>query len=36
MTVRAIGDSVDGSISDIPRLTPAGKLVTGPMVIKST
>jgi tartrate-resistant acid phosphatase type 5 len=36
MSVRAIGDSADGSILDIPRLTPAGKLVTGPMTLRST
>jgi hypothetical protein len=33
MTVRAIGESPEGELQDIPRRTPAGELVQGPMVI---
>jgi hypothetical protein len=33
MTVRAIGESPDGSITDIPRLTPEGEPIQGPMTI---
>ncbi len=36
MTVRAIGDSADGSMTDIPRLTPDGERVEGPMTVIST
>ena len=36
MTVRAIGDSPDGSLSDIPRLTPEGEILNGPMIVRST
>jgi hypothetical protein len=35
MTVRAIGDSPDGTIVDIPRLTPDGDTVRGPMIVVS-
>lgn len=35
MTVRAIGDADDGAVADIPRLTPDGQIVTGPMVVTS-
>ena len=30
MTVRAIGESPEGTLVDIPRLTPAGEIVRGP------
>jgi tartrate-resistant acid phosphatase type 5 len=33
MTVRAIGESPEGTLVDIPRLTPAGEIVRGPMVV---
>ncbi len=33
MTVRAIGESLDGSLVDIPRLTPAGEPARGPMIV---
>lgn len=33
MTVRAIGESPEGELVDIPRMTPAGELVQGPMVV---
>ena len=33
MTVRAIGESPEGTLVDIPRLTPAGEIVEGPMVV---
>ncbi len=33
MAVRAIGESPDGELMDIPRLTPAGEPVSGPMII---
>jgi hypothetical protein len=32
LTVRAIGDSPDGTLVDIPRYTPSGDLVQGPIV----
>ncbi len=35
MTVRAIGESRDGAIVEIPRLTPSGETVQGPMVVSS-
>jgi tartrate-resistant acid phosphatase type 5 len=35
MTVRAIGESADGEIVDIPRQTPEGELVQGPIVVKA-
>jgi hypothetical protein len=35
MTVRAIGESPEGELVDIPRRTPAGDLVQGPIVIGS-
>ena len=35
MTVRAIGESPDGALVDIPRLTPAGEEIQGPMVVGS-
>jgi hypothetical protein len=34
MTVRAIGESAEGLV-DIPRLTPAGDVLQGPMVVTS-
>ena len=33
MSVRAIGELADGQLQDLPRRTPEGALVTGPMVI---
>jgi len=33
MTVRAIGESPEGTLVDIPRLTPTGDTVQGPMVV---
>jgi hypothetical protein len=33
MTVRAIGESPEGTLVDIPRRTPAGEIVQGPMVV---
>jgi hypothetical protein len=33
MTVRAIGDSPGDALVDIPRLTPAGEPVQGPIVV---
>ena len=33
MTVRAIGESPDGELVDIPRRSPAGDLVQGPIVV---
>jgi hypothetical protein len=33
MTVRAIGESPEGELADIPRRTPAGELVQGPIVV---
>jgi hypothetical protein len=33
MTVRAIGESPDGTLADIPRLTPGGEPITGPIVL---
>ncbi len=33
MDVRAIGELVDGELKDLPRFTPAGEPVAGPMVI---
>ena len=35
MTVRAIGESADGTIVDIPRRTPEGELIQGPMIVKA-
>jgi hypothetical protein len=35
MTVRAIGEDAGGQIVDIPRRTPAGELVQGPMVVRA-
>ncbi len=35
MTVRAIGESPDGTFGDIPRLTPSGEVVQGPIVVSS-
>lgn len=35
MTVRAIGEDAAGQIVDIPRRTPAGELVQGPMVVRA-
>jgi len=35
MTVRAIGESPGEALRDIPRLTPAGETVAGPIVISS-
>jgi hypothetical protein len=35
MTVRAIGESADGTFADIPRLTPAGGTIEGPIVVAS-
>ncbi len=35
MTVRAIGDSPDGALVDIPRLTPAGEPVHGPIIVRA-
>jgi hypothetical protein len=35
MTVRAIGESPDGTLADIARLTPAGESVQGPIVFKA-
>jgi hypothetical protein len=34
MAVRAIGDSGDGPLTDIPRLTPNGALLAGPIVLE--
>jgi hypothetical protein len=34
MTVRPIGELEDGSIRDLPRFTPAGHAVTGPIVVR--
>jgi hypothetical protein len=34
MTVRPIGELEDGSIRDLPRRTPAGEAVSGPIVIR--
>jgi hypothetical protein len=34
MTVRAIGESPEGTLVDIPRLTPSGEIVQGPMVVR--
>jgi hypothetical protein len=33
MTVRALGEATDGAPRDLPRLTPAGAAMTGPIVI---
>ena len=33
MTVRAIGELVDGELRDLPRYTPEGQLITGPVVL---
>jgi hypothetical protein len=33
MTARAIGESPVGTLVDIPRLTPAGEIVQGPIVV---
>jgi hypothetical protein len=33
MTVRAIGESPEGTLVDIPRLTPGGEIVRGPIVL---
>ncbi len=33
MTVRTIGELVDGELKDLPRFTPAGESVAGPMII---
>ena len=35
MTVRAIGESQDGELIDIPRRTPGGELVQGPVVVRA-
>jgi hypothetical protein len=35
MTVRAIGESPEGTLVDIPRLTPSGDVVSGPIVVSS-
>jgi hypothetical protein len=35
MTVRAIGDSADGSVADIPRFTPEGDRVAGPLIVRA-
>ena len=34
MTVRAIGELVDGGLRELPRRTPAGELLTGPIVLR--
>ena len=34
MTVRAIGELEDGALRDLPRLTPAGEALTGPIVVR--
>jgi hypothetical protein len=34
MIVRAIGESPEGTLADIPRLTPAGERVEGPIVLR--
>jgi tartrate-resistant acid phosphatase type 5 len=34
MSVRAIGELVDGELRDLPRFTPAGELVSGPIVVR--
>ena len=34
MTVRAIGEDAEGQIVDIPRRTPNGELVQGPMIVR--
>jgi hypothetical protein len=34
MTVRAIGELEDGGLRDLPRLTPTGTPMTGPIVIR--
>jgi len=34
MTVRAIGELEDEHLRDLPRLTPEGKPLTGPIVLK--
>jgi tartrate-resistant acid phosphatase type 5 len=33
MTIRAIGESRDATLADIPRLTPGGDAVQGPIVV---
>jgi tartrate-resistant acid phosphatase type 5 len=35
MTVRAIGEGPDGTAADIPRLTPGGEVVVGPITLES-
>ena len=35
MTVRAIGESPDDALADIPRLTPGGEGIQGPMIVRS-
>ena len=35
MTVRAIGESGDGAVADIPRRRPAGEMVQGPIVVSA-
>ncbi len=34
MSVRAIGELEDGALRDLPRLTPAGEALTGPIVVR--
>jgi tartrate-resistant acid phosphatase type 5 len=34
MTVRAIGELVDGQITELPRLTPSGEPVNGPIILR--
>ena len=35
MTVRAIGESGDGAVADIPRRSPAGEMLRGPIIVSA-
>jgi hypothetical protein len=34
MTVRALGELVNGALTDLPRLTPSGESLAGPIVLR--